>query len=250
MPISKAYLNPDPCTVYRSDLFSFYGVWRKIGFRISTRQVHLENINNPYTHNHTHTKHTHINTHPLYYSRRKKWERMVNKRLSLLTTYMHIRMHLTLFIIYCTATLSSHSFYTFPFSCILLVHCIHIAQPGLMVADCENMQDIIFPNTGLTFLWNYFSFPTSLLEVKLPYEPVCPSVGRLVCLSSFPKVSLPCSYWSTCSYTYVQCKYIFCTHSISFYLWLHSKAAKYYKNMIYIYIINIFKSLISRFQHN
>ena len=80
---------------------------------------------------------------------------MVNKRLSML-----IRMHLTLFIIYCTAILSSHSFYTFPFSCILLVHCIHIAQPGLMVADCENMQDIMYiPEHRPNILMELFLFP-------------------------------------------------------------------------------------------
>ena len=52
----------------------------------------------------------------------------------------------------------------------------------------------------------YFVF-SHLLEMKLPYDPICPSVvGRLVCWSFFHnilkgrEVSFPISYWITCFY--------------------------------------------------
>ena len=50
---------------------------------------------------------------------------------------------------------------------------------------------------------NFLSSPPLVvrsLEVKLPYEPVCPSVCRIVCHNFLKgrKVSLPCSFRSTC----------------------------------------------------
>ena len=48
--------------------------------------------------------------------------------------------------------------------------------------------------------WIFLIILLCLLEVKLPYEPVCPSVGRSVGLSVFHnfKFNFPCSYRSTC----------------------------------------------------
>merc|ERR1712200_177166 len=42
----------------------------------------------------------------------------------------------------------------------------------------------------------FIDFLTPLLEVKLPYEPVCQSVGWSICHNC--KFHFPCSYRSTC----------------------------------------------------
>ena len=57
---------------------------------------------------------------------------------------------------------------------------------------------------GFTEMPCNFVKSNHILEVKLPYDSVCPSVGRYVCHScghNFIKgraVSFPCSYWGTC----------------------------------------------------